>query len=86
MTYRPWRATGGVAFCAAPAAVPMGMVKEPRRERPRLGAALRPPRPPGVAHASVPGEGEGVIIGGAVRPENARLCAARFFMTSRRSA
>jgi len=78
MTYRSCRAIGGVAFYAAPAAVPMGMVKEPWRERPRLGAMNASRAPPGVVHATVPNVGEGVTIRGAVRPEMRALRGALF--------
>ena len=49
----PGSLSDGVAFCAAPIAVPIEMVKEGWRERPRLGAAHASRAPPGVAHATV---------------------------------
>ena len=78
MTYRSCRAIGGVAFCAAPATVPMETGMEPWRERPRLGAMNASRAPPGVVHATVPGVGEGATIRGAVRPEMRALRVALF--------
>ena len=77
MTYSSCRAIDGVAFCAAPAAVPMEMGMEPWRERPRLGAMNASRAPPGVVHATVPGVGDGVAIRGAVGPEIRSLRDAR---------
>src|SRR5580704_6860132 len=75
MTYRSCRAIGGVAFYAAPAAVPMGMVKEPWRERPRLGAMNASRAPPGVVHATVP-VWVRVSPSGALFVRKCRPCAA----------
>ena len=62
-----------VAFCAAPIAVPIEMVKEGWRERPRLGAMRASRAPRGVAHATV----SGVRIGVPIEALSVRKTACR---------
>ena len=68
----------GVAFCAAPIAVPIEMVKEGWRERPRLGAANASRAPRGVAHATVSRVRVSVPNWGVVVRKTGSRCGATF--------